>query len=116
MLRQFPAGRLLAYFDELADLLASDDFRGCPFTNAVIEVANPRHPAFIVTQQHNDAVYGYFLGQARAGKLRSPESLARQLTLLTLGAMITAHTGRQGDVAGRDAREAALALIAGAPE
>jgi AcrR family transcriptional regulator len=111
-----PTGRLLAYFDELAELLASDDFRGCPFTNAAIEVANPRHPAFIVTQEHNDAVYGYFLDQAKAAKLRSPESLARQLTMLTLGAMVTAHTGRQGDVAGRDAREAAAALIANVSE
>ena len=86
------------------------------FTPRRIRECLSRHQPTALTQQHNDAVYGYFLGQARAGKLRSPESLARQLTLLTLGAMITAHTGRQGDVAGRDAREAALALIAGASE
>jgi len=106
-----PAGRLLAYFDELADQLARDDYRGCPFVNAAIEVANPRHPAFVATQQHNEAVYTYFLALARAARLNSPESLARALTTLVLGAMVDAHTGGRGAEAGRDARAAAKTLI-----
>ncbi len=39
------AARLLAVFDWLAKGHSRDGFRGCPFTNAAVELPEPDHPA-----------------------------------------------------------------------
>ena len=40
-----PKERLLATFDVLRNWYASPNFRGCPFINAVLEIADASHPA-----------------------------------------------------------------------
>lgn len=44
-----PVERLLATFDVLGAWYAQPDFRGCPFINAVLEIADSSHPAHQVS-------------------------------------------------------------------
>ena len=44
-----PKERLLATFDVLRDWYASPNFRGCPFINAVLEIADASHKAHHVS-------------------------------------------------------------------
>src|ERR1700758_329386 len=42
---QPPAEQILGDFDRLERVCASDEFRGCPFVNAVAELGARKHPA-----------------------------------------------------------------------
>jgi AcrR family transcriptional regulator len=57
MLDAMPAtgeDRLLAVFDWLAEGHGSSGFRGCPFTNAAVELPDPAHPARAVISAYKN--------------------------------------------------------------
>lgn len=107
-----PENRPLAIFDAVADRCESGDFRGCPFINAVVELADTSHPAHGAAERHrasNTAQLQSILDEAGYdGAL-----LAASFALLVDGALVTAlqEPGRAPAVR---AREIARLLLKGA--
>jgi AcrR family transcriptional regulator len=108
-----PQDALLSLFDVLDEWFASDDFRGCAFINATVELADPEHPAREPAMAHKRRDREYIFELAQASGVLHPASLAKQIMLLVEGAIVTALVQRDADAA-RDAKEAARALIAAA--
>lgn len=113
-----PRERLLALFDALEEWLARPDFAGCTFINAAAEFGDPDDPIHAAAAEHKRLVLGYIRGLARAAGAPDAEGLARQLMLLTEGAIvITQVSGRvsgqgSGEIgAAAEARRAAEVLI-----
>ncbi|AZO42581.1 TetR/AcrR family transcriptional regulator [Mesorhizobium sp. M7D.F.Ca.US.005.01.1.1] len=90
----------------------SPDFHGCLFAHALAEFGDPRHPAFkAAARQKNglkrrmQSILEEVMPRGRA------ESVAAVLLMLIEGATLVAQMG-QADTAIRDARKAALSIIA----
>jgi AcrR family transcriptional regulator len=102
-----PRERLLALFRRPR---ASAPFRGCPFHNAAVELADPDHPARPVVLAHKQAVVRLLVDTAREAGAGDPETLGHQLAVLFEGAAALATS--LDDVAPFDyARPVAAALI-----
>jgi AcrR family transcriptional regulator len=108
-----PQDALLSLFDVLDEWFGSDDFRGCAFINATVELADPGHPAREPAMAHKRRNREYIADLARAAGVADPASFARQLMLLVEGAIVTALVQRDPGAA-RDAKEAARVLMAAA--
>ena len=105
-----PRGQLEAFFVRLEPIVASPDFRGCPFTNAASELADPEHPAHVVVRRHKERIRRWLRSRAKAAGAANPEQLSRQLMLLFAGVQSQALLERSGRPA-RDASDLAHALI-----
>jgi AcrR family transcriptional regulator len=105
-----PLEQILRSFDGLERTIADADFRGCPFVNAVAEVADAHHPAraVAVTFKEGRRIWLY----ERLQRLGVPDAyeLATQLHLLVDGA-IAAGLVRGDPKVGRSARAAAVTLL-----
>jgi AcrR family transcriptional regulator len=109
-----PSRRPLAIFDALAERLADPDFRGCAFINAMAELDDPEHPAYIAAAQHKASVQDYVRGLLEESGYRDASSLAKRFMVLIDGAMVTASREHSADAA-RHAREMAASLLSGWP-
>ena len=78
--------RLLAVFDWLAEGHGRDGFRGCPFTNAAVELPEPEHPARTVIASYKDWLRGTLADLADQAGLDQPGELADALLMLIDGA------------------------------
>jgi AcrR family transcriptional regulator len=110
-----PRAQLEAFFAQLEPLVRSPQFRGCPFTNASAELADPDHPAHRVVRRHKERIRRWLLSRARAAGAANPEQLSRQLMLAFAGVQSQALLERSARPA-RDARDLARALIDAAIE
>jgi AcrR family transcriptional regulator len=104
-----PRDRLLAPFGLLEPWFTGPGFRGCPFMNASLELADPGHPASAVATRHKRATRDRFAELAGAADVADPEALADQLAVLFDGAIAQAQM-REPDVVARAALAAATAL------
>jgi AcrR family transcriptional regulator len=108
-----PAEQILGNFDRLERSFASGGFRGCPFVNAVAELAEPSHPANKVAFAFKEQRRVWFRALLLQLGVADAEGLATQLLLLNEGAIAAALV--RGDPAiSRAAREAARALLSAA--
>ena len=105
-----PREQLEGFFVQLEALVRSPQFRGCPFTNATAELADPRHPAHRVVRRHKERIRRWILARAKAAGAANPEELSRRLLLLFAGVQAQAMLERSARSA-RDARALANALI-----
>jgi AcrR family transcriptional regulator len=92
-LRQFlseqagpPGERLLAVFDWLAPTHARKGFRGCPFTNAAVELPDAGHPARAVISEYKRWLRGTFTDLARQAGRADAGELGLALLMLVDGA------------------------------
>lgn len=108
-----PKEKLLAVFDVLEEWFAQDDFRGCQFINAIVELADSRHPAHKAAVRHKTLVRDYLRDLAVEARIRDPEALADQLALLVQGAIVSAVMEQSTDPARRARAMAARLLAAG---
>jgi len=106
-------GRLLAVFDLLREWVESPDYRGCPLTNATIELGGKLNPARPIARDYQQDVRRYLGELARSTAATEPEALARQLQLLLDGATVDALVEGTAEPAWH-ARQAAGVLIAAA--
>ena len=104
-----PRDRLLAPFALLEPWFTGAGFRGCPFMNASLELADPGHPATAVAARHKGATRDKFAELAAGADADDPEALADQLALLFDGAIAQAQM-RDPAVVARAALAAAAAL------
>jgi AcrR family transcriptional regulator len=105
-----PRDQLLGFFVRLEALVRSPQFRGCPFTNAAAELADPHHPAHAVIRRHKERIRRWLRGRAKAAGAANPDQLSRQLMLVFAGVQSQAlleHSARPA----RDAYALAQALI-----
>jgi AcrR family transcriptional regulator len=105
-----PRAQLDAFFAQLEPLLASPEFRGCPFTNAASELPDPAHPAHTVVRRHKERIRRWLRDRARAAGAADPEELSRQLMIVFAGAQAQALI-RRSRRPGQDARILAAALV-----
>ncbi len=82
--------RLLATFDVLQEWYASPDFRGCPFINAVLEIADASHPAHDVSVQVRESIRLQIKQLAEQAGVKDSESFSQQYLLLIGGASLMA--------------------------
>jgi AcrR family transcriptional regulator len=104
------AAQVLKLFDQLQTRFEAGDFRGCPFVNAVTELAQDCQDARAIAlgykeerRQHISALL------AEAGAM-DPDALASQIALLMEGAIASMLVRENASVAGQ-ARDAALGLM-----
>ena len=110
-----PRKQLYAFFAQLGPILASPDFRGCPFTNAAAELPDPTHPAHAVVRRHKERLRRWLRERAKAAGASDPGTLSRQLMLVFAGAQAQALIEQSGRAA-RDAQRLAAELIEAATQ
>jgi AcrR family transcriptional regulator len=104
-----PAGRPLALFDALAERTARGDFRGCPFINTVIELADPEHRGHKTAELHRASNLQHLRDiLAEAGV--DGDRLGPDFALLVDGALVTAVQER-GPAPALRAKEIARHLL-----
>ncbi|MFI9839112.1 TetR/AcrR family transcriptional regulator [Nonomuraea sp. NPDC051941] len=77
---------VLAVFDWLAEGHGREGFRGCPFTNAAVELPDPGHPARAVISAYKSWLRGTLATLAGQAGLARPEEVGDALLLLIDGA------------------------------
>jgi AcrR family transcriptional regulator len=86
-----PVEQLLAWFEACTRRMREEqDFRGCPFLNALAEIAETDHPASQSALKHERAMRDRLAQMSREAGARDPEQLADQLLLVTNGALTSA--------------------------
>jgi AcrR family transcriptional regulator len=108
-----PAEQILGDFDRLELAMRRDGYRGCPFVNAVAELADPAHAAHKVAIAHKQKRHALFRSLLIRLNVANPDGLAAQLMILGEGAVAQAlvHGDPKMAIA---AREAAGVLLAAA--
>ncbi|MEV4238150.1 TetR/AcrR family transcriptional regulator [Nocardia sp. NPDC049737] len=81
-----PRERILHVFERLEYLEPAQDFRGCPYVAAAVQLKSPEHPASLVARRHKDGLTSFFQYEAERGGAPDPVLLGRQLTLVFDGA------------------------------
>jgi AcrR family transcriptional regulator len=77
-----------SYFAQLRDWAKKPKYSGAGFTRAVVELADLRgHPARAIARKHKSAVEKWLAGELAATGVPSPSDRAREVMLLTEGAM-----------------------------
>lgn len=101
---------LRAFFAALKDLFESPGFRGCPFQNAAIELADPKHPGTEFVRGHKQRFSQFLRGLVEESIGKAASKIAPAVSILIEGAIVTAVI--QGDPDAADvARDAALKLV-----
>jgi len=106
--------RLAAIFDRLAEKAEDKAFRGCAFALAVAEHGDSEK-IVALARLHKQAMAEALLALARDAGVAEPQAIGRHLVLLYDGALARrAVLGTPQPM--HDAKDAALALIDGAPK
>ena len=101
---------LRAFFAALKDLFESPGFRGCPFQNAAVELANPSHPGTEFVRGHKQRFSEFLRGLIEQSVGKAAANVAPAVSILVEGAIMTAVI--QGDPNAADvARDAAMKLV-----
>jgi AcrR family transcriptional regulator len=101
--------RLLATFDVLQAWYAQPDFWGCPFINAVLEIADASHPAHHISTQLRETIRLYIMQLASEAGIHDPASFSQQYLLLIGGASLMATI--EGKSIGAQYAQNALAVL-----
>jgi AcrR family transcriptional regulator len=105
-----PKTQLLAIFDVFDELLASPEFRGCPFINAAAEFAVEDNPVLKAADQFYLEFRQLLAELARNANVYQADELAQQLSMLIVGAIVSEQLNR-GSGAMAVARRTAQVLI-----
>jgi AcrR family transcriptional regulator len=105
-----PAAQVAALFDQLHTRFANGDFRGCPFVNAVTELAEDCETARAIAVDYKEERRRHIASLLVQAGLRDPETLAGQIALLFEGAIASMVVRQDAGVAVQ-ARDAAAVLM-----
>ena len=110
-----PQDQLLVIFDVLDNWFRGKAFPGIrfsgfPLIKAYAEFGENTVTAYRVAAEHNQLMLDYVTGIAEQARAEDPDKLARQLMLLTEGAIVTAYVSGEPD-AGRRVKRIAANLI-----
>src|SRR5436190_15350966 len=101
---------LKAFFASLKEFFQSPGFRGCPFQNATVELADPDHPGTTFVREHKHRFSQFLRELVEESVGKAAAKVAPAVNILVEGAMMTAviqGTPEAADVA----RDAALKLL-----
>jgi len=101
---------LRTFFAALRDFFASPGFRGCPFQNAAVELADPTHPGAEFVRLHKQRFSEFLRALVQQSTGNAAAKAAAAVSLLVEGALVTAVIQGTPDAA-EVAREAALKLV-----
>ena len=101
---------LRAFFAALKDFFQSPGFRGCPFQNAAIELADPTHPGAEFVRGHKQRFSEFLRGLVEASVGKAAAKAAPAVMILVEGALVTSMIQGNPDAADV-ARHAALQLV-----
>ncbi len=105
-----PGSQILALFDQLYRRFAAGDFRGCPFVNAVTELAQDCEAARAIAIRYKEDRRRHIRSLLVQVGAADPDALASQIALLMEGAIASMLV--HGDaVVACQARDAAVALM-----
>jgi AcrR family transcriptional regulator len=107
---QPPAAQVLALFEQLHARIVKGDFRGCPFVNAVTELAEDCEAARAIALDYKDERRRHIASLLVRAGAANPDALANQITLLFEGA-IASMLVRQDPAVALQARDAAAVLM-----
>lgn len=105
-----PVEQILDAYNRVGRLFAADVLRGCPFVNAVTELADPTHDAARIALAFKERRRLWFRDLLVAAKAKGADRLAGQLAILLDGAivqMLVRNDAAMADVA----RQAASTLL-----
>jgi AcrR family transcriptional regulator len=105
-----PRAQIERLFAELEAGVGSLEFRGCPFSNASGELADPDHPAHAVIRRHKDRFRRWLVSRAREAGAADPALLGRQLMIVYEGIQSQALVQRSPKPA-RDGRRLVSAIL-----
>lgn len=103
-----PKAQLAALFGALVVKTTSDQYRGCPMTNAAVEFPEPDHPNRRIAEANKAKLRQRLRALARELGVADADGLGDGLTLLMEGAFCT------GQMFGPDGPQAAVARAAAA--
>jgi AcrR family transcriptional regulator len=106
-----PATDLEAHLDWIAERVGRPNYRGCPQLNVAAEFPDSDHPARRVASAHKQELRQRLKGIAERLRVKRPDELAGQLSLLINGAFVSSQVLSPGE-AGPLLRASARALIA----
>jgi AcrR family transcriptional regulator len=101
---------LRAFFAALKERFEMPEFRGCPFQNAAVELADPAHPGTEFVRGHKQRFAEFLRGLVEEAVGKSAAKIAPAVALLVEGAVLTAVVQGAPDAADV-ARDAALKLV-----
>lgn len=107
---QPPAEQVLGLFAQLHTRFVAGDFRGCPFVNAVTELADDCKAARAIAADFKDERRRHIAGLLAEAGASDPDALACQIALLYEGAIASMLVGNDPVVA-LQARDAAMVLM-----
>jgi AcrR family transcriptional regulator len=107
---QPPDAQILALFDQLHARFDRGDFRGCPFVNAVTELADDCETARGIALAYKEERRRHIASLLREAAAAAPDSLAAQIALLYEGA-IASMLVHQDPAVALQARDAASTLM-----
>lgn len=87
-----PRGHILAWLREMGRQMARPESRGCPITNAAIELPDAAHPGRQVIEEHKRGMRRRFAENARRAGLKRADMIAEQLLLMLDGAGVSLQT------------------------
>jgi AcrR family transcriptional regulator len=108
-----PVAELEAHLDWIGERVGRPNYRGCPQLNVAAEFSDSDHPARRVASAHKQELRRRLKGIAARLRVKRPDELAGQLSLLINGAFVSSQVLSSGE-AGPLLRAAAHALSAGA--
>jgi AcrR family transcriptional regulator len=110
-----PRKQLRALFVATADHAISEDFRGCPFGNTLVEFPEESHPARAVIVKFRAERHARLRELAKAARARDPERLADQLGIVLEGSGFCAEGSRPSGRASALVRAAETLIDAETP-
>ena len=108
-----PAAELDAHLDWIGERAGRPNYRGCPQLNVAAEFPDSDHPARKVAAAHKRELRRRLKGIAEGLRVKRPDELAGQLTLLINGAFVSSQVFASGEAVPL-LRTTAQALIAAA--
>jgi AcrR family transcriptional regulator len=87
-----PRGHILAWLKDMGRQMERPESRGCPITNAAIELPEPSHPGRQVIEEHKRGMRRHFAENCRKAGLPRAEMIADQLLMLLDGAGVSLQT------------------------
>jgi AcrR family transcriptional regulator len=106
-----PADRIPALFEAVATWLEAGDYRGCPYLNTVIELADPNRPPGHAIREYLAEIGAYIEQQVALAEHPEPARIGRQLHTLLAGSIALGVANRTSAHA-LAARDAAVKLLA----
>ncbi|WP_374309939.1 TetR/AcrR family transcriptional regulator [Dongia sp.] len=87
-----PRGHILAWLKDMGRQMERPESRGCPITNAAIELPDATHPGRQVIEEHKRGMRRRFAENAKRAGLKRAEMIGEQLLLLLDGAGVSLQT------------------------